>query len=129
MRYLLDTHTLIWMRLADPRLDRSKWESVFSDPENEILFSKVSLWEIAIKRSLGKLRVEGALEDLARSFQVSAGFRLLDLEVSHLSRLETLPHHHGDPFDRLLIAQAMETGATAITDDAAWKKYRVKIRW
>ncbi len=129
MRYLLDTHTLIWMREANSRLDRSKWEPVFADPDNEILFSKASLWEIAIKRSLGKLKLEGSLEDFVYSFQEEAGFRLLDLEVSHFSRLETLPQHHGDPFDRLLIAQAIETGAIAVTDDASWKKYKVKVRW
>jgi PIN domain nuclease of toxin-antitoxin system len=129
MRYLVDTHALIWMRDGNPRMNRAKWEPVFFSKDNEIFFSHVSLWEIAIKRSLGKLDLEGSLEDFERGLLVDYGFSLLPLDVSHFTRLETLPHHHGDPFDRLLIAQAMETGAIAVTDDAAWKKYRVKTRW
>lgn len=129
MRYLVDTHALIWMREGNPRMNRSKWEPVFFDPTNEIFFSHVSLWEIAIKRSLGKLDLEGSLEDFERGLLLDYGFSLLPLEVCHFTRLERLPHHHGDPFDRLLIAQAMEIGAIAVTDDAAWKKYRVKSRW
>lgn len=128
MRYLLDTHTLLWWRQDDPRLPH-RLDSLLESGENEILFSPVSLWEIAIKRSLGKLNLEGSLEEFVRTLRQDHGFVLWPLEVSHFSRLETLPHHHGDPFDRLLIAQAMETGATAITDDAAWRKYKVKIKW
>jgi PIN domain nuclease of toxin-antitoxin system len=129
MRYLVDTHALIWMREGNPRMTRAKWEPVFFSKDNDIFFSHVSLWEIAIKRSLGKLDLEGSLEDFEHGLRVEYGFSLLALEVSHFSRLETLPHHHGDPFDRLLIAQALEIGAIAVTDDAAWKKYRVKTRW
>jgi PIN domain nuclease of toxin-antitoxin system len=129
VRYLLDTHTLLWMRAGNPRLSRERWEPVFFDPSNEVFFSPVSLWEISIKRSLGKLSLEGSLGDFALSLRESYGFAMLPLEVPHISRLESLPHHHGDPFDRLLIAQAIESGAIAITDDAIWKKYKVKIRW
>jgi len=129
MRYLVDTHALIWMREGNPRMNRAKWEPVFFDRDNEIFFSHASLWEIAIKRSLGKLNLEGSLADFERGLLVEYGFSLLPLDVSHFTRLETLPHHHGDPFDRLLIAQAIETGAIAVTDDAAWKKYKVKTRW
>ena len=129
MRYLVDTHALIWMREGNPRLNRAKWEPVFFDRANEVLFSPVSLWEIAIKRSLGKLKLRASLEEFEHGLRTDYGFSLLPLEVSHFARLETLPHHHGDPFDRLLIAQAMETGAIAVTDDAAWKSYRVKTRW
>ena len=128
MRYLLDTHTILWWRQDDPRLP-SRLNSVLEDSENEILFSSVSIWEIAIKRSLGKLKLEGTLEDFAKSLQEDHGFIPLPLDIPHFSRLESLPHHHGDPFDRLLISQAMEAGAVAITDDKAWKKYRVKVQW
>ena len=64
MRYLLDTHTVLWMRENDPRLNRAKWEPVFYSPDNEILVSVVSLWEMTIKRSLGKLEFEGSIEDM-----------------------------------------------------------------
>ncbi|MCX6935728.1 MAG: type II toxin-antitoxin system VapC family toxin [Verrucomicrobia bacterium] len=129
MRYLLDTHVLLWMRENNPRLKRSLWEPIFHSKAHEIYFSLVSLWEIAIKRSMGKLRLEGTLEDFSLSLEARHGFRLLPLEVPHLSRMEKLPREHGDPFDRMLIAQAIEIGATAVTNDPHWKKYQVKIRW
>ena len=129
MRYLLDTHTLIWMREGNSRLRRSKWEPLWNDPANEVYFSIVNLWEIAIKRALGKLTLEDGLEDFSQALQIAHGFRLLPVEVHHLSRLESLPPHHGDPFDRLLIAQAIELAAQAVTDDPLWKKYAVKCAW
>ncbi len=129
MRYLLDTHTILWMRNGDPRLKRSLWEPVFSDPENEILVSVVSLWEIAIKTGIGKLTIEGTVEEFARTLEADLGFRQLPIEPTHLGRLSRLGPHHRDPFDRLLIAQAIETGSIAVTNDVNWKKYRVKIEW
>ncbi len=129
MRYLLDTHALIWMRDGNPRMNRTKWEPEFFSDANEVHFSHVSLWEISIKRSLGKLSLEGSLADFEKGLRETYGFTLLPLEVSHFTRLESLPYHHSDPFDRLLISQAIEEGAVAVTDDAAWKKYRVKNRW
>ena len=129
MRYLLDTHAVLWMRENDPRLSRAKWEPVFCSTDNEIFVSVVSLWEMTVKRSLGKLEFEGSLEDFAADLEMKHGFTLLPVTPSHLDRLKTLPHHHRDPFDRLLIAQALETGATAITNDRHWKKYRCKVQW
>ena len=129
MDYLLDTHVLLWLRQNDPRLNRTKWEPVFYSRENKIFFSQISIWEIAIKRSLGKLRLEGDLAEFARDLEGKHRFRLLGLETPQVVRLEKLPRHHGDPFDRMLIAQAIEIGATAVTDDPHWKKYPVKLRW
>ena len=129
MRYLLDTHTVLWMRENNPRLKRSKWEPVFFSAENEILVSIVSLWEMTIKRSLGKLDFEGSIEDFAADVTMEHGFRLLSVAPTDLDRLATLPHHHRDPFDRLLIAQALEHGAIAVTNDRNWKKYRGKVQW
>jgi PIN domain nuclease of toxin-antitoxin system len=129
MPYFLDTHVLLWMRQNDPRLSRARWEPIFHDPINTIYFSIVSLWEIAIKRSLGKLKLEGSLEDFARTLVTVHEFQMAPIEVTHLSRVEKLPPHHRDPFDRILIAQAIELGATAITDDPHWKRYGLKIQW
>src|SRR5579862_4623438 len=129
MLFLLDTHVPLWMRMNDPRLIRARWEPVFYDPANTICVSIVSIWEIAIKRTLGKLKLDGALEDFARTLVADHGFQLVPVEEAHLSRVEKLPLHHRDPFDRLLIAQALEIGATAITDDDDWKKYSIKIKW
>ncbi len=117
------------MRENDPRLRRTKWEPLWDDPANEVYFSIVSIWEIAIKRSLGKLAFEGGLEEFSRALEVHQGFRLLSLDVPHLSRLEKLPRHHNDPFDRLLISQAIELSAQAVTNDAQWKRYAVKCVW
>lgn len=128
MRLLLDTHTLLWWRMDDERLPRTL-DSVITDRQNEILVSIVSFWEMAIKRSLGKLKFEGSLDRFAATLIRENGFTQLPLEVPHLSRLEHLPHHHRDPFDRLLIAQTLETGARAVTDDPAWNRYGVKILW
>jgi PIN domain nuclease of toxin-antitoxin system len=129
VRYLLDTHTLLWMRENNPHLNRTKWEPVFFSDENEILVSIVSLWEMTIKRSLGKLDFGGSLEDFAADVTIEHGFTLLPVSPNDLDRLATLPHHHGDPFDRLLIAQTIEHGATAVTNDRHWKKYRCKVQW
>jgi len=129
MRYLLDTHVLLWMREEDRRLNKAKWEPIFHSGEHEILFSPVSIWEISIKRSIGKLKLEGATEDFARSLVTEHGFRQLPIELHEICRTEKLPMHHRDPFDRLLITQAMELGATAITDDPHWKKYSLKVEF
>lgn len=129
MRYLLDTHILLWWRLDDPRLPH-KWDTLFSPSrEHEILFSIVSLWEIAIKRGLGKLTIEGDLADFARTLRTDHGFRQLPLEMPEICRMEKLPRHHRDPFDRLLIAQCLENGATAVTDDPKWQAYPVKVEF
>ena len=129
MRYLLDTHSLLWMRENNPRLNRAKWEPVFFSGENEILVSIVSFWEMTIKRSLGKLDFPGTLEDFAADVTMEHGFTLLPISPTDLDRLNKLPHHHRDPFDRLLIAQTLEQSATAVTNDRHWKKYRCKVQW
>lgn len=129
MRYLLDTHVLLWWRADDSRLPH-RWDPIFGKPDDhDILFSVASLWEIAIKRALGKLDLEIDISDFGQQLQEDHGFRLLGIEPNALDRLATLPHHHRDPFDRLLIAQTIENGATAVTNDRNWKKYRCKTQW
>jgi len=128
MRYLLDTHVLLWWREDDKRLPHH-WDAVFtsSPSEHEILFSLVSIWEIAIKRRLGKLALEGSTEDFARTLATEHGFRQRPLELHEIGRTESLPDHHRDPFDRLLIAQAAENGAIAVTDDPRWRNYPITV--
>ena len=129
MRYLLDTHVLLWWRADDSRLPH-RWDSILGNTEdNDITFSIASLWEIDIKRALGKLELAIPMADFSRQLQEDHGFRQINIEPEELDRLKPLPHHHRDPFDRLLIAQALETGATAITNDRHWKKYRCKVQW
>jgi len=129
MRYLLDTHAVLWMRENNPRLNRARWETIFYSPDNEVFVSIASLWEMTIKRSLGKLDFEGSIEDFAADLETRHRFTLLPIAPTDLDRLQTLPHHHGDPFDRLLIAQALEQGATAVTNDRNWEQYRCKVQW
>lgn len=129
MRYLLDTHILIWMRTNDPRLSRAKWEPIFHGGEDEILFSLVSIWEISIKRRIGKLHLDAETADFARTLISRHGFHQIPLELHEICRTESLPDHHRDPFDRLLIAQAIETGATVVTNDPEWEPYPIPIEF
>src|SRR5262249_4445771 len=107
MKFLLDTHSFLWW-LSDPKLLSAAAASAIGDPNNRILVSVVVLWEIAIKRVIGKLTAPIDLQtDVAR-----AGFELLPLDVAHIVATEKLPVHHRDPFDRMLVAQAVVEGAT-----------------
>ncbi len=129
MRYLLDTHVLIWWRQDDPRLPH-RWDAILHNPdEHEILFSVVSIWEIAIKRSIGKLTIEGTTTDFARSLVTDHGFLQMPLQVHEICRTERLPQHHRDLFDRLLIAQCLEAGAIALTDDPSWPAYGLRCEF
>ncbi len=129
MRYLLDTHVLLWMRENNPKLSRQKWEPILLSPDNKVLVSIVSLWEITVKQSLGKLSLDGSMSQFAGDLESKYGFEILPLTPSDLDRLSRLPRHHDDPFDRLLIAQALEAGAMAVTNDCRWRKYRCKVQW
>ena len=128
MRFLLDTHILLWWRQDNPRLPH-RWDDLFNNPGNEIeiVFSLVSIWEISIKRRIGKLRMEGKTDDFARTLITKHGFRQLPVELHEICRTESLRDHHRDPFDRLLIAQAIETGSIAVADDERWKDYPIKV--
>jgi PIN domain nuclease of toxin-antitoxin system len=129
LKYVLDTHALLWMRSNDPRLSRKKWEPIFSSIEHHCYFSTVSLWEMSIKRTIGKLTFPGTIVDFSRTLIEGFGFEQIPIETVHLQKLETLSLHHQDPFDRLLIAQAMELGATCVTRDRVWSEYPVPTEW
>ncbi len=96
-----------------------------SDPQNQVLFSIASAWEISIKRSLGKLR---APENLAEAL-ASESFDLLGIGLAHIDALDRLDHHHRDPFDRILIAQAGVERAKLVSGDAIFRRYGVDILW
>jgi PIN domain nuclease of toxin-antitoxin system len=124
MRLLLDTNAFLWWRDASPRLpDRVRDE--IGDPQNEIVVSIVSFWEIAIKRGLGKLRF---LDDF-EAVMAEEEFDLLGINYSHLRSLDGLPLHHRDPFDRLLISQSVAENLTVATDDQIFARYRVSTYW
>ncbi len=123
-RLLLDTHALLWWLTDDPALSQRARELV-ADPANEPLVSSASVWEIAIKRSLGKLV---APEDLPERI-AEEGFSWLAITAHHAWQVRDLPPHHRDPFDRLLVAQALSEGLPIVSGDDRFSDYGVEIRW
>ena len=124
MRFLLDTNTFLWWRSGSSRLPTRVSDQI-GDPNNDIVVSLASLWEIAIKRMLGKLRF---LEDFEEVI-TDEGFVLLNITYAHLRMLGDLPQHHRDPFDRLLISQSLAERVPIITNDRAFSAYGVGIIW
>ena len=116
MRHLLDTHTLLWYTLADPRLSKTA-EALILDASHEIVISPASIWEIAIKIRIGKLTLNQPFDDFIDVCLNQYGFIILPIEPRHTSVLTTLPFHHRDPFDRLLIAQARHEGFKFVSRD------------
>lgn len=102
---------------------------MLADPDNECLLSLASAWELAIKASLGKLRLAVPVKRYVVEHVAANGFRMLGIDTAHIGRVESLEPHHGDPFDRLLIAQALEEGIPVVTADPFFRKYGVKRIW
>jgi len=125
LRVLLDTHVFLWA-INDPGRLSSRMTATIQDPGNEILVSLASAWEIAIKVGIGKFPMPSPLAAYLQRQMAQHGFALLPIQFSHLAMLEKLPLHHRDPFDRLLVAQAIDEGATLITVDSQLKRYRVR---
>ncbi len=125
MRLLLDTHVLLWV-LADPdRLPPRVAEAV-TDPAQEVYVSAVAMWEIGIKLARGRLDAD--LDQIVRSVS-DAGFQELPVTIAHTVGLRELPNHHGDPFDRLLVAQALHEGLVLVTADPVVRSYPVPTLW
>jgi PIN domain nuclease of toxin-antitoxin system len=128
MKLLLDTHTLLWFLWADPRLSGLA-HSLINDPANDVLVSVASCWEIAIKVGTGKLNLgESSRTYLPRELNRNA-FGLLPITLDHATAVEMLLPHHRDPFDRLLVAQALAEGIPLVSGDAALDAYGVDRRW
>lgn len=125
MRVLLDTHALIWALSAPRRLPRRVIRRL-EDPATAVFASAASTWEIAIKAALGKLHAD--LDEVSVGIR-DTGFSELAISVAHTRRLAELPPLHRDPFDRILIAQALEEGLTLVTHDPAIRAYAVPSLW
>jgi PIN domain nuclease of toxin-antitoxin system len=126
MRLLLDTHLLLWAASEPDRLPAAARELV-NDPQNQPIFSSASLWEVAIKRGLGRgdFRVDARL---LRRGLLDNGYDELPITSEHAVSLDSLPPIHKDPFDRILIAQSMVEGITLLTADPMVAKYPAPIR-
>ena len=123
-RLLVDTHALLWWLTDDPALSPAARDAI-ADPVNEPFVSAASVWEIAIKRSLGKLDAPDDLLEIVSD----EGFVFLAVTPWHAWRVAQLPRHHGDPFDRLLVAQALGEGVPVVTADPQFGAYGVGVMW
>ncbi len=128
MKLLLDTHTFIWWDSSPQRLS-PKALGLCQNPENTLLVSVASIWEIQIKLQLGKLSLNLSLTEVIESQQVTNNIELLPITIAHVLALNNLPTHHKDPFDRLLIAQANIEDAVLVSCDSIFAKYPVNIDW
>ena len=128
MRVLVDTHVFLWWVEGDRALP-VKARAALADQDNECLFSLVSVWELAIKAGLGKLKLALPVQRYVIEHVAANGFRMLDFQMAHVGRVESLASHHGDPFDRLLIAQALEEKIPVVTADPVFRDYGVKRIW
>jgi PIN domain nuclease of toxin-antitoxin system len=128
MKLLLDSHALIWFLEDDNRLSPIA-RSAISDPNNLCFVSDATAWEIGIKHALGKLDLPLPFDELFPNRLEALGFKMLPIMHGHLYRMIRLPRHHGDPFDRLLIAQALAEGFTIVSQDPQFPGYGVTILW
>lgn len=128
MTLLLDTHAFLWFCQNDPALSAAA-KTLIEDPANRKLVSVASCWEIAIKAGLGKLRLgEPSASYIAVALK-KTGFELLPIAVQHATGVEGLPLHHRDPFDRLLVVQAIAEGLSIVSSDAALDAYGITRLW
>jgi PIN domain nuclease of toxin-antitoxin system len=128
MRLLLDTHAFLWFIMGSPNLSASA-RSLIEDDASERFLSVASLWEMAIKLSTGKLTLSAPFNVLIPPQLGLNGIELLGIEVGHAAVVSTLPFHHRDPFDRLLVAQAIVESMPIVSADTAFDMYAVKRLW
>lgn len=127
MNLLLDTHALLWFTGGDERLGLAA-RSTIEALETTAFISMATWWEIAIKCSLGKLVLDDPLEQFI-SKRLAEGFRILPIETPHLCGLKDLPFHHRDPFDRLIVAQAIHENMMVCSSDDHFPLYPIKVIW
>ena len=123
MKLLLDTHVLLWWREASARIGSDVRQAIAT--ADEVVVSAASAWEVAIKVALGKLRIPSPLDDAVRD----SGFDALPITFSHAAAVTGLAPHHADPFDRMLIAQALVEQLTIVTHDRRFAPYGIPVIW
>ena len=124
MRFLLDTHIWLWWTAGSPRLD-PETRRIVDDRSNEVIFSAASAWEVAIKYRIGRLALPDSPKSYVKRQLALQSIRALDVTIEHALETAELPLHHGDPFDRVLIAQARCECLTLVTADEALRPYAV----
>jgi PIN domain nuclease of toxin-antitoxin system len=126
-RFLLDTHGFLWLIQGDPKLSE-RARAVISDDANQLYFSVASIWEITIKLNIGKLKIGHTIEDIY-TLLAQLKIEILPIDRLDLNRYLTLPLHHRDPFDRILIAQAIERDLVLVSADESFRAYLVQQLW
>lgn len=128
MRVLLDTHALLFWIYEPTRLGRHA-HRLLTDRDNQIYWSVASTWEIAIKVGIGKLKLDGPVAEVLPAELLRNGFELLPIDHTHALSVATLPRLHGDPFDRMLVAQALAESLPLVTADERLGEYGVQTLW
>lgn len=128
MRVLLDTHAFLWFVLSDPGLSPTAAATI-GDPDNDVLVSPASYWELAIKISIGKYALTTPFETFWREGIDGNAFEVLPIEVRHAGALTALTFHHRDPFDRMIVARAMVDGVAVVSGDAILGAYPIRRIW
>jgi PIN domain nuclease of toxin-antitoxin system len=128
MKLLLDTHSFLWFITGDDRLSKTA-RGLVEDSDNQPWLSIASLWEIAIKTSIGRLKLARPFEELIPEQMSLNGIEALDIRIEHVAQVIQLPFHHRDPFDRLLIAQAKVEDVPIVGADQAFDTYSITRMW
>ena len=127
-KILLDTHTFIWWVEGAPQLT-AKAQKLLENINNECFLSLVSSWEMAIKSSIGKLKLTCPIKEYIPQHMAANQFKQLPISFRHVSRVESLQYHHRDPFDRLLVAQVLEEKMILVSADPIFDRYKIQRVW
>lgn len=128
MKLLLDTHALLWFSLGDVRMP-SPIRDFIASPDHAVWVSSATHWEIAIKISVGKYALPIPFKNFFEQAVVGNGFNYLPISLNHTERVSFMPFHHRDPFDRLIVAQALAEGMELVSADGVLDQYSVKRHW
>ncbi|MBN1290433.1 MAG: type II toxin-antitoxin system VapC family toxin [Candidatus Latescibacteria bacterium] len=128
MKYLIDTHVLLWIITEDKKLSDIV-KQIYLNSENEIFFSLACIWEMAIKISLGKIFIDQPLDKFIDKYIKGSNIEILMIDLQDVIKIETLPFFHRDPFDRLIIAQSIEKDIPILSSDSIFDAYTVKRIW
>ena len=126
MQLLLDTHALLWWLVDSPRM-KAVWRRALGDSQTRVVVSAASIWEIAVKSAMGRLDLDLPPGITLGNLATACGFEDMPVSARHAAAVAELPHHHADPFDRILIAQAQMERLTLVSADKAVRKYDVEL--